>query len=124
VTHGRRGAAARLTLAAACLLASAGTGRAQVTLEYIAHAAFVIEADGTRLVIDPYNGARWLGYEFPEGVEADAVAITHPHYDHDAGYYLAGTQRSGSLGATASARSRSSACRADTPIPTAVSLAS
>ncbi|MAG69925.1 MAG: hypothetical protein CL471_06490 [Acidobacteria bacterium] len=90
VTGGRRGAPARLTLAAACLLATAGTGSAQVTLEYIAHAAFVIEADGTRLVIDPYNGARWLGYEFPDGIEADAVAITHPHYDHDADYYLAG----------------------------------
>ncbi len=60
-----------------------------VRLEYIAHAAFVIEsAGGTRIVIDPYNGNIWLGYVFPEGIEADLVAVSHPHYDHDATYYF------------------------------------
>lgn len=62
---------------------------AQVTLEYIAHASFVLEAtNGQRLVIDPYNSERWLGYTFPENVTADFVLVTHPHYDHDASYYF------------------------------------
>jgi len=62
---------------------------AQVTLEYIAHASFVLEAtNGQRLIIDPYNSERWLGYTFPESVSADYVLVTHPHYDHDASYYF------------------------------------
>ena len=61
----------------------------QVTLEYIAHASFVLEAsNGQRLIIDPYNSERWLGYTFPESVTADYVLVTHPHYDHDASYYF------------------------------------
>lgn len=60
-----------------------------VRLEYIAHAAFVIESPGgTRVAIDPYNGNTWLGYTFPEGLEADAVLVSHPHNDHDATYYF------------------------------------
>lgn len=62
---------------------------ALVNLEYIGHAAFVIESPaGTRIVIDPFNGNIWLGYSFPHGIEADAVLVTHPHYDHDATYYF------------------------------------
>lgn len=64
-----------------------------VTVEYVGHAAVVIEAaDGTRVLIDPYNGSKWMGYTFPADLEADAVLITHPHYDHDAAWNLsAGT---------------------------------
>lgn len=59
------------------------------TVEYIAHAAVVIEAsDGTRVLIDPYNGVKWMGYGFPEDVATDAVLVTHPHYDHDAVWHL------------------------------------
>ena len=62
---------------------------AQVTLEYVAHASFVLEAtNGQRLIIDPYNSERWLGYTFPENIQADFVLVTHPHYDHDASYYF------------------------------------
>ncbi len=62
---------------------------AQVTLEYIAHASFVLEAaNGQRLIVDPYNSERWLGYTFPESTAADFVLVTHPHYDHDASYYF------------------------------------
>lgn len=62
---------------------------AQVTLEYVAHACFVVQSPGgTRVAIDPYNGYRWLGYSFPEGLKAQAVLVTHPHYDHDASYYF------------------------------------
>lgn len=59
-----------------------------VTIEYLAHASFVITSpEGDRLLIDPYASRVWLGYDFPEGVDADAVLVTHPHYDHDAGVY-------------------------------------
>ncbi len=59
---------------------------AGVTIEYIAHAAFVIESSsGARVLIDPYASRIWIGYDWPEGMEVDAILITHPHYDHDAG---------------------------------------
>ena len=62
--------------------------RAQVRIEYVAHACFVIESPGgARALVDPYNGTRWLGYSFPNGLAADVVLVSHPHYDHDASYY-------------------------------------
>ena len=61
---------------------------ADVDVEYIGHASFVIESpDGVRIVVDPFNSNRWLGFRYPESVHADAVVVTHPHYDHDASYY-------------------------------------
>ena len=60
--------------------------RLAVTVEYIAHASFRIESPGgSSVLIDPYASRIWIGYDFPEGVDADAILITHPHYDHDAG---------------------------------------
>ncbi len=60
----------------------------QVAIEYIAHAAFRIHSPGgKRLIIDPYASRVWIGYDFPENLTTDAVLITHPHYDHDAGQY-------------------------------------
>lgn len=57
-----------------------------VTIEYIAHASFRITApSGERLLLDPYGSRIWIGYDFPTGVDADTVLITHPHYDHDGG---------------------------------------
>jgi L-ascorbate metabolism protein UlaG (beta-lactamase superfamily) len=57
----------------------------QVAIEYIAHSCFRIHtARGARLLIDPFASRVWLGYDFPRKVAADAVLITHPHYDHDA----------------------------------------
>ncbi len=59
-----------------------------VELEYVGHACFTVRSPaGVRVVIDPYNGKRWLGYDFPGDVAADVVLVTHPHYDHDASYY-------------------------------------
>ncbi len=83
-----------LSLAAAC-----GPGEPEVvrpgsdtdgaTVEYVAHASIIIEAtDGTRVLIDPYNGSKWIGYSFPPDLDVDAVLITHPHYDHDAAWNL------------------------------------
>ncbi len=62
--------------------------RGQVTVEYIGHAAVVVEGGGQRILIDPYNGSRWMGFDFPRDLDVDAVLVTHPHYDHDASYYL------------------------------------
>lgn len=78
--------AAMAVLAALCC----GTGTVQetVTIEYVAHASFLIESSsGARILVDPYASRVWLGYDFPEGLHPDAVLITHPHYDHDAGRF-------------------------------------
>jgi L-ascorbate metabolism protein UlaG (beta-lactamase superfamily) len=57
-----------------------------VTIEYIAHACFRLTSPAVRQVlIDPYASRVWLGYDFPPNIHADAVLISHPHYDHDAG---------------------------------------
>ena len=61
----------------------------QLAIEYIAHACFRIHsAAGKRILIDPYASRVWLGYDFPQELAADAVLITHPHYDHDAGVFI------------------------------------
>jgi len=58
-------------------------------IEYIGHASFrFVDTDGSSVVIDPYNSRIWLGYEYPKDITADAVLITHPHFDHDASYYF------------------------------------
>jgi L-ascorbate metabolism protein UlaG (beta-lactamase superfamily) len=31
---------------------------------------------------------RWLGYDFPDELAADAILITHPHFDHDGGEFI------------------------------------
>jgi L-ascorbate metabolism protein UlaG (beta-lactamase superfamily) len=57
-----------------------------VSIEYIAHACFrVTSPSGKQVLIDPYASRVWLGYDFPPDVRADAVLISHPHYDHDGG---------------------------------------
>jgi len=57
-----------------------------VIIEYIAHACFrVTSPSGKQVLIDPYASRVWLGYDFPPGVRADTVLISHPHYDHDGG---------------------------------------
>ena len=67
---------------------AAEPARAQVRIEYVAHASFVVESPGgVRALVDPYNGTRWLGYSFPAPIAADVVLVSHPHYDHDASYY-------------------------------------
>jgi L-ascorbate metabolism protein UlaG (beta-lactamase superfamily) len=48
-------------------------------LTYLGHATFLIEGDGTKILIDPYDEK--VGYPVPS-VEADAVLISHEHADH------------------------------------------
>jgi L-ascorbate metabolism protein UlaG (beta-lactamase superfamily) len=78
----------RLYIISGVIALTAGPVGADVGVEYIGHASFVLESPaGVRVVIDPFNSNRWLGYRYPESIEADAVLVTHPHYDHDASYY-------------------------------------
>ncbi len=60
----------------------------RVTIDYIAHAAFKItSSSGSSVLIDPFASQVWIGYDWPEGIHADAILVTHPHYDHDGGEY-------------------------------------
>lgn len=92
-TLDRRGPATLIV--ASAIVAGAGPASSQsseLTLEYVAHAAFVVEApSGTRVLIDPFASQVWLGYDFPSALAYDAVVITHPHYDHDGGRWRGGT---------------------------------
>jgi L-ascorbate metabolism protein UlaG (beta-lactamase superfamily) len=57
-----------------------------VTVEYIAHACFrVTSPSGSQILLDPYASRVWLGHDFPPNLDADAILISHPHYDHDGG---------------------------------------
>lgn len=50
-------------------------------IKYLGHSCFVLtESTGTCVVTDPYDAA--IGYDMPE-VKADAVTVSHKHYDHD-----------------------------------------
>jgi L-ascorbate metabolism protein UlaG (beta-lactamase superfamily) len=50
-------------------------------IEYLGHSCFKLtESTGTSIVCDPFDSS--IGYEMPE-VTADAVTVSHHHYDHD-----------------------------------------
>lgn len=50
-------------------------------IEYLGHSCFKLtESTGTSVVCDPYDSS--IGYSMPE-VCADAVTVSHRHYDHD-----------------------------------------
>ena len=48
-------------------------------ITYLGHATFLINGDGTKVLIDPYDEK--VGYPIPS-VEADAVLVSHDHGDH------------------------------------------
>ena len=50
-------------------------------INYLGHAAFKIKGKNASLVVDPYDEK--VGPKFPKA-EADVVAITHDHFDHNA----------------------------------------
>ena len=51
-------------------------------IEYLGHSCFKLtESTGTSVVCDPYGAD--VGYEMAE-VNANAVTVSHHHYDHDA----------------------------------------
>jgi len=50
-------------------------------IKYLGHSCFLLtESTGTTVVCDPYDEK--VGYEMPD-VNADAVTVSHHHYDHD-----------------------------------------
>ncbi|MBQ3221047.1 MAG: MBL fold metallo-hydrolase [Clostridia bacterium] len=50
-------------------------------IAYLGHSCFKITtANGTVLITDPYKG---VGYELPRGLTADAVTVSHAHFDHN-----------------------------------------
>ena len=51
-------------------------------IEYLGHSCFKLtESTGTSIVCDPYSEE--VGYSMPK-VRADAVTVSHGHFDHDA----------------------------------------
>lgn len=50
-------------------------------IKYLGHSSFLLtESTGTAVVTDPYGEA--VGFAMPE-VSADAVTVSHHHFDHD-----------------------------------------
>jgi L-ascorbate metabolism protein UlaG (beta-lactamase superfamily) len=49
-------------------------------ITYYGHSCFVLEADGTSILIDPFNAQ--VGYPLPPVAPA-AVVVSHEHYDHN-----------------------------------------
>ena len=51
-------------------------------IQYLGHSCFKLtESTGKSVITDPYSG---IGYELPEGLTADAVTVSHNHFDHNA----------------------------------------
>ena len=51
-------------------------------IKYLGHSSFLLtESTGTAIVTDPYG--KEVGYSMPE-VSANAVTVSHHHFDHDA----------------------------------------
>lgn len=50
-------------------------------IQYLGHSCFkLVESTGTTIITDPYKG---IGYELPDGLRADAVTVSHSHFDHN-----------------------------------------
>lgn len=50
-------------------------------IKYLGHSSFLLTSGtGTAIVTDPYDGS--IGYAMPK-VSADAVTVSHGHYDHN-----------------------------------------
>ena len=50
-------------------------------IKYLGHACFqLISSNGTTIITDPYTQ---VGYELPDGLKADAITVSHAHFDHN-----------------------------------------
>lgn len=51
-----------------------------MNIRYLGHSCFRLEdSAGTSIVTDPYGD---VGFSMPKGVRANAVTVSHSHYDH------------------------------------------
>ena len=58
-------------------------------IKYLGHSSFLLtESTGTTIVCDPYDEK--VGFKMPN-VRADAVTVSHHHFDHDAVKNVSGT---------------------------------
>ncbi len=53
----------------------------KMDISYLGHSSFKLKGKTASLVVDPYDSS--VGPKFPK-VEADIVAVTHEHFDHNA----------------------------------------
>ena len=53
-----------------------------VDIHYFGHAAFLLDFDGVKVLIDPYLKGNPTAPVKPEAVEADFILVTHGHGDH------------------------------------------
>lgn len=53
-----------------------------VTITWLGHSCFALEAEGTRLLIDPYLNENPSSPIKADKAEADFILLTHGHFDH------------------------------------------
>lgn len=53
-----------------------------VTITWLGHSSFALEAEGTRLLIDPYLNDNPASPIKADKAEADFILLTHGHFDH------------------------------------------
>jgi L-ascorbate metabolism protein UlaG (beta-lactamase superfamily) len=53
-----------------------------INITWYGHACFLIETDGTRLLIDPFLQGNPLAPVQPDEVDADYILVSHGHGDH------------------------------------------
>lgn len=51
-------------------------------LTFYGHAAFLLETEGVKILIDPYLTGNPMAKVGPDEVEADTILVTHGHGDH------------------------------------------
>ncbi|RMG25670.1 MAG: MBL fold metallo-hydrolase, partial [Armatimonadetes bacterium] len=53
-----------------------------VKMTFLGHAAWLIESNGTNILIDPFLTGNPVAPKSPEEVSADFILVSHAHGDH------------------------------------------
>ncbi|MBX6341668.1 MAG: MBL fold metallo-hydrolase, partial [Thermomicrobiaceae bacterium] len=53
-----------------------------VTIRYLGHAAFALEAEGRQVLVDPFLTGNPLAAAKPDDFNPVAILLTHAHNDH------------------------------------------